>query len=131
MRILAFDCLGDLLHRDFRFSVHFSGWLLDHFAWSSVFLVTAPLAVVALIMAIVLVTWGARTDRRWTVVVAATLALPTLWFHGLAMLVGVVAIQRGLPERASTSLEWLKVFSRSPRRLRPEHRIRPSARPAR
>jgi len=84
-----------------------------------------------LIMAIVLVTWGARTDRRWTVVVAATLALPTLWFHGLAMLVGVVAIQRGLPERASTSFEWLKVFSRSPRRLRPEHRIRPSARPAR
>jgi len=32
-----------------------SGWLLDHFAWSSVFLVTAPLAVVALIMAIMLV----------------------------------------------------------------------------
>ena len=84
-----------------------------------------------LIMAIVLVTWGARTDRRWTVVVAATLALPTLWFHGLAMLVGIVAIQRGLPERASTSFEWLKVFSRSPRRPRGEQRIRPSARPAR
>ena len=33
-----------------------------------------------------LVVWGARTDRRWTVVVAATLALPTLWFHGFAML---------------------------------------------
>ncbi len=32
-----------------------SGWLLDHFAWSSVFLVTAPLAVVALIMAVLLV----------------------------------------------------------------------------
>jgi len=68
-----------------------------------------------MIVAIVLVVWGARTDRRWTVVVAATLALPTLWFHGFAMLVGVVALQRGLPERASTSLDWMRVFSRSPR----------------
>jgi EmrB/QacA subfamily drug resistance transporter len=41
----AIAALGSLL----------SGWLLDHFAWGSVFLVTAPLAVVALIMAIVLV----------------------------------------------------------------------------
>ena len=41
----AIAALGSLL----------SGWLLDHFAWSSVFLVTAPLAVVALIMAILLV----------------------------------------------------------------------------
>ncbi len=41
----AIAALGSLL----------SGWLLDHFAWGSVFLVTVPLAVVALIMAIVLV----------------------------------------------------------------------------
>jgi hypothetical protein len=53
----------------------------------------------------VLVVWGARTDRRWTVVVAATLALPTLWFHGFAMLAGVIALQRGLPE--ARSFEWL------------------------
>ena len=56
----------------------------------------------------VLIVWGARTDRRWTVVVGATLALPVLWFHGLAMLAGIVALQRGLPERASTSLDWLR-----------------------
>lgn len=34
--------------------------------------------------------WGARTDRRWTVIVAATLALPVLWIAGLAMLIGVI-----------------------------------------
>jgi hypothetical protein len=64
------------------------------------------------IAAVILVIWGARTDRRWTVVVGATLALPVLWFHGLAMIAGVVAVQRGLPERASTSLDWLRLFSR-------------------
>jgi hypothetical protein len=76
-----------------------------------------PLAVVVplwprLIAAVLVVAWGARTNRRWTVVVGATMALPVLWFHGLAMLVGVVALQRGLPDRASTSLDWLSPFSR-------------------
>jgi hypothetical protein len=58
-----------------------------------------------LLSAFLLVTWGARTDRRWTVVVAATLALPTLWFHGLAMLVGVIALRHGQPERLAASIE--------------------------
>jgi hypothetical protein len=43
-----------------------------------------------LIAGALLVTWGARTNRRWTVVVAATLTLPILWIAGLAMLVGVI-----------------------------------------
>ena len=46
-------------------------------------------------VAVVVVVWGARTDRRWTVVVAATLALPVLWIAGLATLVGVVPELRG------------------------------------
>ena len=47
-------------------------------------------------VAVVVVVWGARTDRRWTVVVAATLALPVLWIAGLATLVGVVPeLRRG------------------------------------
>ena len=37
-----------------------------------------------------LVIWGARTDRRWTVIVGATLALPVLWIAGLAMLAGII-----------------------------------------
>ena len=35
--------------------------------------------------AAVLVAWGALTDRRWTVPVAATLALPVLWVSGFAI----------------------------------------------
>ena len=41
-----------------------------------------------------LVAWGARTDRRWTVPVAATLALPIIWFHGLAVLLAIVPLWR-------------------------------------
>jgi hypothetical protein len=58
-----------------------------------------------LLAAAALVVWGARTDRRWTVVVAATISLPTLWVHGFAMLAGVIAVQRGLPE--ARSFPWL------------------------
>jgi hypothetical protein len=55
--------------------------------------VPVPLAV-RVVAAAALVAWGARTDRRWTVVVAAMLALPTLWTHGFAMLAGIVALER-------------------------------------
>jgi hypothetical protein len=47
---------------------------------------------IRLVAAALLVAWGARTDRRWTVLVAATIALPTVWDHGLAMLVGLVRL---------------------------------------
>jgi hypothetical protein len=46
--------------------------------------------------AIALVVWGARTDRRWTVPVAAMLALPALWYGGLSMLLAVIPL---LPRR--------------------------------
>lgn len=37
-----------------------------------------------------LVVWGARTDRRWTVVVSSMLALPALWPVAFAMLIAVI-----------------------------------------
>jgi hypothetical protein len=43
-----------------------------------------------LTLAAVIVVWGARTDRRWTVAVGATLALPVLWFAGLSVLIAAV-----------------------------------------
>jgi hypothetical protein len=61
-------------------------------------LVALPLAL-RLAAAAALVVAGALTNRRWTVVAASMLALPTLWTHGLAMLVGIVALERGMPER--------------------------------
>ena len=39
-------------------------------------------------LAVGVLAWGARTDRLWTVPLAATLALPVLWIAGLSMLVG-------------------------------------------
>ena len=53
--------------------------------------VAIPL-VVRLPVAALIVVWGARTDRRWTVVVAATVGLPTLWTHGFALLLGVIPL---------------------------------------
>lgn len=50
--------------------------------------ISAPLWM-RLAFAAGLVTWGARTDRRWTVLVAAFLALPSVWETGLAMLLGL------------------------------------------
>jgi len=59
--------------------------------------------VVRLPLAAVLVAWGARSDRRWTVPVAATLALPLLWVNGLAMLVAVIPL-----------IEWRRTLERFP-----------------
>ena len=53
-----------------------------------------PFAV-RLPVAIVLIVFGARTDRGWLMPVAAMLAQPVLWFGGLAMLLGIVPFVRG------------------------------------
>jgi hypothetical protein len=44
--------------------------------------------------AMALVAWGGRTDRRWTVPVGATLALPVLWPGGFAVLAALWPIWR-------------------------------------
>ena len=44
--------------------------------------------------ALVLVAWGGMTDRRWTVPVGATLALPVLWPSGFAILAALWPILR-------------------------------------
>jgi hypothetical protein len=80
--------------------------------------------------AALLVAWGARTDRRWTVVVAATLSLPVLWLNGLAMLVGVVALQRGFPEHLAGQFDWLTGLLHG-RPIRPLAPPAPRARQAR
>ena len=40
-------------------------------------------------LAVILITWGARSNRRWTVPAAAILALPVVYMHSLVMLAGV------------------------------------------
>jgi hypothetical protein len=48
--------------------------------------------LIRLPLAVALVVWGARTDRRWTVPVASMLALPALWYGGLSMLLAVIPL---------------------------------------
>jgi hypothetical protein len=56
--------------------------------WASV---PVPL-LIRLPLAVALVVWGARTDRRWTVPIASMLALPALWYGGLSMLLAVIPL---------------------------------------
>ena len=42
----------------------------------------------------VIVIWGARTDRPWSVPLAATLCLPVLWFAGLSVLTAALPLRR-------------------------------------
>ena len=45
-------------------------------------------------IAIALVAWGAKTNRPWTVVAAAFIALPRLYFLSPAMLLGIIPLLR-------------------------------------
>lgn len=51
-------------------------------------LISAPLEW-RLAAAALIVAWGARTDRRWTVLVGAFIALPAVWLAASAMLLGL------------------------------------------
>jgi len=53
--------------------------------------------LVRLPAAVMLVGWGALTDRRWTVPIASMLALPVLWMVGLAMVLGGLALAKRTP----------------------------------
>jgi hypothetical protein len=48
--------------------------------------------VVRLPFAILLVIWGARTNRRWSVPIAAMLALPALWYGGLSIMLAALPL---------------------------------------
>jgi hypothetical protein len=54
-------------------------------------------------IAILLVLWGARTDRAWTVGVAAMVALPIIWVHGLVVAFAAVPfLRRRAAQRETT-----------------------------
>jgi hypothetical protein len=67
-----------------------------------------PAAPIRLPIAAVLVIWGARTDRPWTVAVAATLGLPIIWPHGLVVaLAAIPFLRRG--DQAARTPDWQSV----------------------
>lgn len=45
-------------------------------------------------VALLVVAWGARTDRPWTVAVAAWLAIPAMWWYSSVMLLAMLPIRR-------------------------------------
>ena len=59
--------------------------------------------------AIAIVAWGALTNRRWTVVVGATIALPVYYITSSAMLVGV------LPYARTALGRWVAAYQGRPR----------------
>ena len=62
--------------------------------------------LVRLPAAALLVIWGARTNRPWTLPTAAMLALPVLWLVGLAMLAAAFAVSAWGPLRAFAT-RWM------------------------
>jgi hypothetical protein len=65
----------------------------------SAYWVPIPL-LIRLPAAALVVIWGARTNRPWTLPVAAMLGLPVLWLVGLAMLTAAFAVSAWGPLRA-------------------------------
>lgn len=59
-------------------------------------------------IAVVIVVWGARTDRAWAVPVAAMLALPALWYGGISMLLAAIPL---LPDQGR--VRWLPAGARA------------------
>jgi Glycosyltransferase family 87 len=57
----------------------------------SAYYIPLPL-LVRLPAAALLIVWGARTNRPWTLPTGAMLALPVMWLVGLAMLAGAFAV---------------------------------------
>jgi hypothetical protein len=53
--------------------------------------------------AALLIAWGGLSDRRWTVPLGVTLALPVVWLNSLAILVALVPLLAGRTAR----LPWL------------------------
>lgn len=49
---------------------------------------------IRLVLAALLIGWGARSNRTWVLPAGATLALPVLWISGLSILAAIPAIRR-------------------------------------
>jgi hypothetical protein len=64
-----------------------------------------PPLFIRLPIAIVLVAWGALTDRPWTVPVGATIGLPLIWPHGLSVALAAVPFLRR-DDQAARLPDW-------------------------
>jgi hypothetical protein len=74
-------------------------------------------------VAVALIVWGARTNRRWTVPVGVLLSMPVLWVNVLTILVAIIPLQEGVAP--APARRWL-LSQRSLRQPQPEaQRVEP------
>lgn len=71
---------------------------------------------VRLPIAVAIVVWGARTNRPWTVAVAAALALPRLYYQSPAMLTTVIPL---IPALGRHITPWTRRLARLPELMVP------------
>jgi hypothetical protein len=63
-----------------------------------------PIALwIRLPVALAIVAWGARTNRRWTVPLASLIALPAVWYGSLSMLLAILALRETPPKDAGVA----------------------------
>jgi hypothetical protein len=73
----------------------YAGTMVDNLSYDPGHPYPVPIPLpIRTVAAAALVWWGARTDRRWVVPAAAVLALPIIWFHGLAVLAAAIPLWR-------------------------------------
>lgn len=71
------------------------GTMVDNLGYDPGHPYPVPIPLPIRTAAAALIVWyAARTDRRWLVPVAAVLALPIIWFHGLAVLLAMIPLWR-------------------------------------
>jgi hypothetical protein len=80
--------------------------------------------------AVVLVAWGARTDRRWVVPVGVLLALPAVWFGSAALLLAVIPLRERDDAQPTLPRPGASERRRVPGSGRPTDGAGPSRRPA-
>ena len=76
--------------------------------------IAPPPLLVRMPFAVVVVAWGALTNRRWTVPVAAFLALPVIWPSGFALLAAVPPLVIGDRRRGALRGEMRDGEARRP-----------------
>jgi hypothetical protein len=61
-------------------------------------------------VALAVIAWGARTERRWTIPVAMTLAMPIVWLNSLTILVALLPLLD--PRADAPASRWLRAPAR-------------------
>jgi hypothetical protein len=64
--------------------------------------IAPPPLVLRMPLAVVVVAWGALTNRRWAIPIAAFLALPVIWPSGFALLAAVPPLAIADARRAAS-----------------------------